>query len=486
MTKLAQFEEELMESIDEPRLRTSLAMLRQAVEDIWARDAPRIIRDFTDHGIGHSERLIEYAVRLMKANAGNPLSTQERYLLLAGIYVHDVGMQCDVVRFPKIRERAEALGAEFDTAFTAQTASIYSVDEQKAIRRNHQYLTIGWIDYAYRTGETVLGPAAKTIPSELVAELMDVCLYHTGLPIINCPPMLKFYPSQRKQLVAALLRFADELDIASYRVNIETVKGFGLDPSNSIYWWLHNRTNVTFTAPNVVRLTIRLHPEDAKERGTIVHTTLITEFQRKNRPVLDVLRQNGFSIAVDGDSGVVEDSYTESLPSEIADALDRMRRDPHLHVLRVPAAQEGGINSGIYLEPGARLSIVATGVISYDSFPHFTNPDGLLSTHRGQPLMHPQLMGLIAWPNPDAYRTDSGQLGIIGSLFGWMDEYSEESAFFIGESKEITARTGGSLYLSVNDAKGTYEDNRGEFEVRIRVFDNGDPADEPLSNSWRS
>jgi hypothetical protein len=486
MAKFTKFEEELIESIEEPRLRTSLAMIRQAAEDIWASDTPHIIRDFTDHGIEHSERLVQYAVQLMKANAGNPFLTQQLYLLLAGIYVHDIGMQCDVVQFPKIKERAEALGAVFDHEFTAQTASNYSVDEQKAIRRNHQYLTIAWIDYAYRTGETVLGPAVKTVPGELIAELMDVCLYHARLPIANCPPMLKSYPNQRKQLVAALLRFADELDVDCHRVNIETVKNFRLDPSNSIYWWLHNRTNITFSAPNVVRLTIRLHPEDARRRGATVHTAFITEFQRKNRPVLDVLRQDGFPIAIDGDSEVVEDDYTEPLPSEIVQALNAMQQDPHLHILKVPAAEEGGINSGIYLEPNVRVSIVAAGVISYDSLPHFTNPDGLFSTHRGQPLLHPGIMGFIAWPNPDAYRTDGGRPGIIGSLFGWIGEYSEDSAFFVGESREIVAETEGYLHLSVNDAKGTYEDNKGEFEVRIRVLSSGDSGGEPLSDQWRS
>ena len=65
---------------------------------------------------------------------------------MAGIYLHDIGMQCDVLRFPEIKAAAEALGARFDVTFTAAAASSYTIDEQKAIRKNHQYLSAAWID----------------------------------------------------------------------------------------------------------------------------------------------------------------------------------------------------------------------------------------------------------------------------------------------------------------------------------------------------
>jgi hypothetical protein len=66
----------------------------------------------------------------LEANDGKPLSSQEAYLLTAGVYLHDIGMQCDVVKFPQIRAQAEELGAQFDIEFTAQRASDYSIDEQ--------------------------------------------------------------------------------------------------------------------------------------------------------------------------------------------------------------------------------------------------------------------------------------------------------------------------------------------------------------------
>ena len=77
MAEFTQVEEELLEFITESRLRTSLAAIRQAAEDIWAVDAPRIIQDYTDHSISHSERLVGFAAKLLEANDGRDLSPQE-------------------------------------------------------------------------------------------------------------------------------------------------------------------------------------------------------------------------------------------------------------------------------------------------------------------------------------------------------------------------------------------------------------------------
>jgi hypothetical protein len=325
VAKFSATEKQLLRRVTDDRLQTSLATIRQATEDIWASDAPRLIRDYTDHGIKHSERLTSYAAKLLKANDGKDLSAQEMYLLLAGIYLHDIGMQCDVVKFPEIKAQAEAGGAQFDIEFTARSASEYSIDEQKAIRKNHQHLSAAWIDYGYRTGETVLGSAAKTIPEDLIDDLMDVCKHHTKLPITDCPIEFKFDPIGRKQLVAALLRFSDELDIDGRRVSIETVKNFSLNPLNSVYWWLHHYTKVVFRAPSLIDLTIRLHPDDAKLYRSFVYAAFITEFQSKNQSVLSVLARNGVPLLISDASNVVPHDRAERLPKEIVQALQSIQ-----------------------------------------------------------------------------------------------------------------------------------------------------------------
>lgn len=325
MGKFTEIEEKLMKCINDDQLLLSLATIRKSSEKIWAIDAPRIIHDFTDHSIKHSERLIDYADKLLLTNTGRYLSSQETYLLLVGIYIHDIGMQCDIVKYPGIQARAEELGAKFDLEFNAKTASMYNIDEQMAIRKNHQYLSAAWIDYSFRTGETVLGQAAKTIPSDLVADLMDVCMFHSQLPITNCSLTFQFNPSERKQLIAALLRLSDELDIDSCRVTIETVMNFRLDPYSALYWWLHNQTKIIFISNNVILLTIQLNPKDVSKYGTIIHDNYIKKFQKKNQAVLSILNQNDIPIAISSDSDVVSNDHIKQLPRDVIEILQGMQ-----------------------------------------------------------------------------------------------------------------------------------------------------------------
>jgi hypothetical protein len=333
MVPFSQDEEQLIEGISSEELRNSLALMRQKLQEtVWAGEGTTIIQDFTDHGLTHIKNLARYAQRLQKAYTGDdPLTEEERYLLLSGIYMHDIGMQCDVRKFPQIKDKAvdDDLGAKFAVDFTAERSRQYSIDEQKAIRENHHLLSAAWIaqDYDSQTGITPLAPAIKSIPEKYVKDLMDVCKYHTKLRISKCPEAFDVQPTGRKRLVAAMLRFADELDIASTRVeNFESVKTFSLDPNNEVYWWLHEKTVISFPyrRANVIRITIRLHTSDFEEYEDIVRNKCIDRFKIKNDPVITVLAENGIPLVISSASNVEKHEFTSRLPGKIAQALKAM------------------------------------------------------------------------------------------------------------------------------------------------------------------
>lgn len=312
--------------IRDEELHTSLRLIRESVEKLWV-DTPRIIKNYTDHGIKHCERLVCRSHELLEANDGKDLTEYEMYLLLAGIYLHDIGMQCDVVNFPKIKEQAEELGAEFKIDFTSNIASDYKIEEQSSIRINHPYLSAAWISYAHDTGNTVLGPALKTVPFKLISDLMDICKFHSStLPITSCGSNLTLYPEMRKKLIAALLRFADELDIDSKRVSIETVKNFSFDPHNSLYWWFHNLTTVSFISKNVVLLKVVLHPEDMRNYESLIKQVYIESFKTKNQIILDALAREGIPIRIDSDSKVEEYKFAGKLPIAITEILEELQK----------------------------------------------------------------------------------------------------------------------------------------------------------------
>ena len=157
--------------IKDTRLINSLALIREVMESIWAGEAPRIVKDFTDHGEKHSERVTGFVEKLLNASPNAVFTDQEIYLLLAGVYLHDIGMQCDISKYPEIKEKAEGLGAKFKEAFTAKTTNCYSLEEQKEIRENHHYLSAAWIDYLYKRNDDDLHLEIKSIPDDLVVNL---------------------------------------------------------------------------------------------------------------------------------------------------------------------------------------------------------------------------------------------------------------------------------------------------------------------------
>lgn len=140
-------------------------------------------------------------------------------------------------------------------------------------------------------------------------------------------------------------------------------------------------------------------------------------------------------------------------------------------ILRVDARREGGISSRIKVRRGQRISFFATGLVSYDGGYHFTTPEGILANEFGIPLSQINEAGSPAytiWPNEHAYLTDGGILGRIGSLIGWIGDYDPFKAFVAGTKREFDNEEG-ELWLAVNDAKGTYEDNVGEFRVEVTL-----------------
>ena len=307
MAEFTETEIKLIEKyIEDKELRTSLGLIRESMEKLWSEDTPRIVRNYTDHGNKHCERLVSFSSKLLEANDGKDLTEYEIYLLLAGIYLHDIGMQCDVVKFPQIKEQAEKLGAEFEIDFTASIAGDYSIKEQNSIRKNHQYLSAAWISHAYKTGDTILGHAIKTVPYTLISDLMDVCKYHSKLPITSCASSFTIHTEMRKKLVAALLRFSDELDIDSNRVSFDTVKNFSFNPHSSLYWWLHNLTTISFSDKNHILLKIALHPEDMRNYGLLIQQEYIESFKSKNQVLLDILSRENIQILIDNNSKVEE------------------------------------------------------------------------------------------------------------------------------------------------------------------------------------
>jgi hypothetical protein len=321
-----------------------------------------MIQDYIDRDMDYCKQLVALVDQLLAANAGRHFSGQEIYVLLASIYLHGIGLQVTLPILTEIQPGAESLGAQLATLHTPTpttspgfsrsqpptsrgrlrdapyrssplptfeskdtSESPYTIEQQNILRKNYHYLSAAWIEYANKTGETDLGPAAMTIPADLLGDLVDVCIYHTRQPITHCAVTFTFEPMGRKQLITALVRFAAELNTTFNRTPLETIKDYPLTPRSTVYWWLHHRTTITFVTRNSIRLTTKLHPDDVQAYSSDLHDAFIIEFQNKNAPVLSILRKNGIPIVIDPQSRIVADEAAERLPPEIIAALEHIR-----------------------------------------------------------------------------------------------------------------------------------------------------------------
>lgn len=324
MSDYSEIENGLIGKVKDKTLRESLNQIRASVEAIWSVEAPRVIQGFTDHGFNHCLRLLGYASQLLDSNKGSLLIDEEQYLLIAGIYLHDIGMQCDVTKFPQIKDTAIGFGANFNLVFTSKNANQYTLKEQIEIRKNHHLLTAAWIDYAFNEPKTTLGKAIQSVPDYLLSDLIDICKYHSKLKIQECPIQFEINPKGRKQLIATLVRFSDELDVAKSRVSIDTVMNFSMDSENAYYWWLHHLTIIDITN-NILTIKVRLNTEDYKLYSSFVKETYIDTFRIKNKPVLAILNNNGFHLSINSESEVISNNYTPKLPVEITSVIQKMQ-----------------------------------------------------------------------------------------------------------------------------------------------------------------
>jgi uncharacterized protein YjbI with pentapeptide repeats len=268
----------------------NINQIKKTQKRIWAPDIPRIIKGYTDHGPKHSEKLIYYANCILNSNSTKNISNIERYLLIAGIYLHDIGMQCDVIAYPKILEISKKeLGAKYDVEFTSESSDTFTIEEQKEIRKNHHLLSAAWISYAHRTGNTIFGDALQNFPNNLVTDLMDICKYHSTLPITDCSNTFRYLKSERKQVLAAILRLADELDIDSNKVDLKTIQDYRLLPENCFFWWFHNCCTVDYDSPYIFYISIALHPNDAKRYRDVIQEKYVEKFRKKNDILITIL-----------------------------------------------------------------------------------------------------------------------------------------------------------------------------------------------------
>src|SRR5574337_1002872 len=193
----------------ETDLRRAVENVRAAAARIWARPLHRY---YTDHTVTHSDRIIALLDGLTAGMMTTPkcLSPTEAFVLLCAAYLHDIGMQNE--RFAQgdldvIREHHNELTAEMIYAVFEHSADAFA------------------IPLAHDPG---IVEAVALVAKGHRKEKLNAAEYE---------PLVHGNETGRLRLLAALLRFGDELDIAYRRVDLDQMKLVALPVESQLHWW---------------------------------------------------------------------------------------------------------------------------------------------------------------------------------------------------------------------------------------------------------
>jgi len=180
------------------RMSDSIVVLRRMLESFIVR-----FPNFTDHSILHSLEVIDFCNRILGEEQVEKLRPEECYVLLMGCYLHDVGMGISGKDFEEF-SRELGLGESFAAGDRA--------DEAETVRSLHnEYSGLFIRKYA----------DLFDIPDEgLVRAIVQVSRGHRKTDLFDSDEFGDIpVPGGaiRTAYLAAVLRLADEIDVASAR-----------------------------------------------------------------------------------------------------------------------------------------------------------------------------------------------------------------------------------------------------------------------------
>ena len=289
------------------KYESRLDIIKKHSEAVWKKDTVHH-KHYTLHGMDHYSAVISVLNKLVDGiDPDSELSIHEIFYLLASVYLHDVGM---LISHTEDEDKAKAISTQKKKPFT----------KEDLIRDKHHL----------RSGEYVIEHAGDLNLDHVEAGCVkSVCEGHRAVRLNTTDYDDKIIDNEyiRVRLLAALLRFSDELDVSYKRAPKELMDVLKEDmPDYSLLQWLkHYYTSgvgITSQQSSGKRRTIieiqTQHPNH--ERGRKITEELIFKpIEESIRSVDRILLEYGLNITLNPP----QISYNESLDEIPEDVYDR-------------------------------------------------------------------------------------------------------------------------------------------------------------------
>ncbi|MEI6103690.1 MAG: tetratricopeptide repeat protein [Methanothrix sp.] len=263
-----------------------------AVGKLWD---PQLLQHYTRHGLDHSERIID-VLGLIIGNKNNLLTEEERFVLLASAYLHDVGMQSpEHANLPKKQD--------------------YNAEEKEIIRKSHNLASARMINESIsQNSQFSLG---LEICKDYAHYIAIISKYHRGLDINELAE--KSGGKLRMALLAALLQLGDELDADKQRVNIDILKLREIPIESKYHWWGHYYVESISIKDNKIKVWFRFpRTYFGNELVEIMHEKIISSIKSQLSTVCEILFDNGINLFP---NIKINDEYYDSGLEQVPDDL---------------------------------------------------------------------------------------------------------------------------------------------------------------------
>jgi len=211
---------------------------------IW--NSVDLISHYTKHGIDHSERIVQCLGKLLE-DFPTLLNQQERFVLLAAIFLHDIGNQ-----LPKY------VGIPIKSA--------YSLEELEKIRKSHHLSSYEAVK------DSIKGNVEKSLGLDNCKEYTNfialLCKYHRKLDLKYLNDTSVAGDPLRLHLLGALLKLGDELDADYRRVDMNVLNIIDIPIDSKFYWWSHHYVQSISIDQGHIKLFFRF-PEEYKDNDIV-------------------------------------------------------------------------------------------------------------------------------------------------------------------------------------------------------------------------
>lgn len=211
--------------------RARLVAMRAGVEPILANN---LLPYFTAHDVSHCDRVTEVIDNLVDElqETDRRLTQDELFVVYAGAYLHDVGMQYENVGNSRI-VLSELGGRRWQDVPTDERRDV--------LRRLHPQLSAELVTLSVRNAMPPIG--FQLTDADHPNVIAGLCAAHgIDAETSRYAELTRDAPRVRTALLAGILRCADILEESRRRANRARAESLDLPIESQAHWWRHYYT----------------------------------------------------------------------------------------------------------------------------------------------------------------------------------------------------------------------------------------------------